>query len=381
MSNPEPPDWRKVRAEFPSLANWTFLNTATFGQLPRRATEAVAHHFAHRDELACADFVEWFDQADRVRASAAKLIGAEAADIAFIPTASHALAQLINGIDWRPGDRIVTLDHEFPNQIYRPALLEKHGVEFVETPWERFAEVVDERTRLVAISAMSYLTGFRPPVEEIGKICRERGALFYLDGTQGCGAFDFDMAAIRPDVFAVHGYKWMLAPNGIGFMYVAPRVREWLEPAVVGWRSDRNWREVDHLRHGAPEFSDAAEKYEAGMLAHSLIFAMGASLDLFHELGMEAIERRVIELARRTRATLEELGGEFLPGPNLDSPDHSPILAAKFAGRDASALSVALKSRGVLVSARHGRLRVSPHFYNDESDIARLGEELRSLLT
>src|SRR5271165_5002460 len=95
-------DWDAVRREFPALAHWTYLNTATFGQLPRRATDAVARHFAHRDELACSDFLTWFEEMSRVRASVAKLVCCLADDIAFVPNASSGLALFLSGIDFRP---------------------------------------------------------------------------------------------------------------------------------------------------------------------------------------------------------------------------------------------------------------------------------------
>ncbi len=371
-----PVDWSKVRAEFPSLTFWSFLNTATFGQLPRRGTEAVNRHFHHRDVFACSDFVEWYADTDRLRELIGRLIHALPEDIAFIPTTSYALSLLVGGIEWKPGDRVVTLTDEFPNQIYHPALLAEKGVEFVEVPWDRFYESITDRTRLVVLSAMSYVTGLRPPVEEIGRFLRERGVLFYLDGTQGCGALEFDMSEIQPDVFAVHGYKWMLSPNGSGFMYVAPAVRKWLRPYVVGWRSDKDWRDVDHLRHGAPSFGDSAEKYEGGMLAHSLLYAMEESIWMMLEIGPEEIERRVLQLAELGRGLLRDLGAEVNAGERF----RSPIISARFDCCDASAVAAQLKARRVLVSARHGMLRVSTHFYNNENDLDRLSEELKRVL-
>ena len=119
-------DWAAVRAEFPALAHWTYLNSATFGQLPRRGVEAVAAHFAHRDELACADFLAWFDDMDRIRGKVARLVNAAADDVCFVPTAAHGLSLVANAIDWKPGDRLVTLAEEFPNYLYMPALVELH---------------------------------------------------------------------------------------------------------------------------------------------------------------------------------------------------------------------------------------------------------------
>ncbi len=268
-------DWRAIRAEFPALANWTFLNSATFGQLPRQATAAVARHWEHRDELACSDFLNWYSDADRLRATLARLIHASPDDIAFIPQTAAGLAIVVGGIDWRRGDNLVTLPDEFTNFLYLPVLIERHGVELREAPWERFYDSIDERTRLVAISEVNYSSGFRPPLEEISRFLRARGVPFFVDGTQSVGALCFDVRKIQPDVLAVHGYKWMISPPGAGFMYVAPEMRPKLPPNVIGWRSHRAWREVDNLFQGAPVLKESAEKYEGGGLPNRIAICDG----------------------------------------------------------------------------------------------------------
>lgn len=370
-------DWEAVRAEFPALRDWVFLNTATFGQMPRKAVEAISRHFARRDRLACDDFMEWFDDADRIRSMAARLIGCEPSDIAFVPNASTALSLLLGGIEWKPGDRIVTLQDEFPNQYYYPSRLRRHGVEFVDVPFERLFESVTPRTRVVLVSTVNYSTGFRAPLAELSSFLRERGILLYVDGTQSLGALRFNTASVQPDMFAVHAYKWLLSPNGAGFMYVPPRVREWLEPAVIGWRSHEGWRNHDQLHHGAPQFRYEAEKYEGGMLPFAVLYAMGVAIEMVLDLGPDAIERRVMELAIQTQEVLRNAGAILLcdQHPHYDSP----VVTARFPNADASALARELKARHVLVAARHGNLRVSPHFYNNQADLVRLAQILGEL--
>lgn len=377
MSESNQPDWQKIRAEFPALSHWTFLNTATFGQMPRAGTEAAARHFAQRDEFACADFMDWFDDADRIRGVCARLVHCEAADIAFIQNASTALSLLLGGIDWKAGDRVVTLENEFPNHYYHPLFLGNRGVEFVETTWDRFYDAITPSTRLVAISMLNYSTGFRAPLDEISRFLRERGVLFYLDGTQGLGALALDLSRIHVDMFAVHAYKWLLSPNGAGFMYVNPSVREWLQPGVIGWRSHAGWRNHDNLHHGTPQFKESAEKYEGGMLAFTVLYAMAAALEMFLTIGPATIERRVAEIVEKTRAVLRGAGAGLISDrcPHYDSP----IVAAQFEGRDPSAIARGLQQRKVLVAARHGYLRVSPHFYNTESDLDRFAEVLMEI--
>jgi selenocysteine lyase/cysteine desulfurase len=363
------PDWAAVRSEFPALADWTFLNTATFGQLPRRTTQAVMAHFAHRDATACDDFLTWFDDADRIRASIAGLVHCEQEDIAFVPQAAAALAVMMSGMEWKPGDRIVSLQDEFPNNLYFPSHLQTRGVEFIEAPWEEFYAAVNERTRVVLMSTVNYSTGLRPPLEQVSRHVHRHGGLLYVDGTQSVGAIEFRVPEVQPDMLAVHGYKWLLSPNGAGFMYVSPKLREMLAPAVVGWRSDRRWREVNNLHHGAPEFVTSAEKYEGGMLNFPSLYAMGASVGWMLELGPAAIEERVMELTRKCTSILEAAGATI-------AHKDSPIIAAKFPGIEAQRLLAELKQRRILTAARHGHLRVSVHFYNDESDLRALSGAL-----
>lgn len=367
-------DWDEIRGEFPALAQWTYLNTATFGQTPRCAAGAVTRHFARRDELACSDFMRWFDDADRIRARIAGFIGCQAADIAFIHNASAGLSLLLGGLHWKTGDQIVTLEDEFPNHYYYPSHLRGCGVEFVETPWDGFYRSLSPRTRLVAISTVNYATGFRPPLEEISDELRRRGILLYLDGTQSLGALRFDVPRIRPDLFAVDAYKWLLSPNGAGFMYVSPQLRERLAPAVIGWRSHFDWRNHENLHHGMPQFAPEAEKYEGGMLAFALLYAMDAVIEMMQAIGPERIEQRVMDLAGMTRDVLRNAGASLAAdrGPHFDSQ----VVTARFEGRDAPAIARQLKACNVLVAARHGNLRVSPHFYNNEADLARLAESL-----
>lgn len=364
-------NWEEVRSLFPSLANKTFLNSATMGQLPRTASEAVVAHLQRRDYSAAVDAPKWFDDLDRLRGKLGQLVNAQATDIAFIPTTSHGLSIPLNGIDWQPGDRIVTLDPEFPNNTYAPSLLTRQGVEFIECPIERLAEHVNGRTRMILVSAFNYVTGMRAPIAEIRRLAPQ--ALLYVDGTQGCGGVRFDVTALDIDIFSVHGYKWMLSPTGAGFLYVKPSVRQWLEPNVVGWRSHNNWRDWANLHHGMPEFSDAAERYEGGFPAMPLLYAMEQSVDLFLSLGTEVIEARVLGLAARLRAIVEALGGKV-------EHENTPILACRFPGVDSNALVKELQARNIIVSARHGLLRVSVHLYNNLADLEVMGAALRELI-
>lgn len=366
-------DWRAVRAEYPALEGRAFLNTATFGQLSRNTVAAMTRHLAHRDETACMDFLDWFEDHDRLRAKLASFVGARTSDVAFSPNAAAALGLLVSGLDWRPEDEFLTLEGEFPNNLYAPHYMGSRGATGREVPWDRLLDSISDRTRAIAISTANYATGFRPPLEELSAECRRHDILLYVDATQTLGAFRFNFASLQPAILAVNCYKWMLAPNGAAFFAMREDVRRRIAPLAVGWRSDRDWRNVDQLHHGSPRLSESAERYEAGMLPSALLYGLEASLDRMIELTPEEIEARVMEIATGARKMLEAAGGR------IAHPD-TAILAACFAGRDASELSRRLKERGVLVSARHGLLRVSTHFYNDFSDLTALESALSEAL-
>ena len=345
-------DWAGIRAEFPALERWTYLNTATYGQMPTRSMNAVARHWERRNELGCTDFLDWYTDAERIRGSIAQLIHASPDDIAFVPNAAAALSIVVAGLGLQAGDNIVTFHDEFPNYQYTAT-----------------ARTIDERTRLVAFSEVNYSTGLRAPLDEMLRVTRERGIPLFLDGSQSVGALTFDVTRTPVDVLAVHGYKWLCSPTGAGFMYVSPEMRRRLPPNIIGWRSHHEWRNVADLHHGTPVFKESAEKYEGGGLPFSLLYPMEASVNMLLEIGPEVIERRVLGLATLIRSMFAGMGAEV-----VDSG--SQIVAALLPGRDVGEVVRGLRAQNVIVTARHGRLRVAPHFYNNEDDVERLGAAL-----
>ena len=247
----------------------------------------------------------------------------------------------------------------------------------MECDWHEFEANVNERTRLVALSTVNYTTGLRPDFARRVKELRKRGVVVYLDGTQSAGALEFDCTAVEPDFFAVYAYKWMISPNGASFIYVHPNMRKRLPPTVVGWRSDYDWRNVTNLHHGAPRFGETAEKYEPGMLPFACLYGMDASLRLIEEIGIARVEKRVLELADLLRTELTAMGAEFYESKGECLP--SQIVTASLPGADSVTLAKKLAEQNINISARRAYLRISPHFYNNEDDVAVLLAAIRKL--
>jgi cysteine desulfurase / selenocysteine lyase len=367
-----PTNWPDIRREFPSLAGRVFLNSATFGQLPRCSAEAARLHFERREQTACVDFLDWFDDLTPLRAALGRLISASADDIAFIQNASAALALAVSAVNWQAGDEMLTLRNEFPNQLYAHAAV---GARSIECDWQDFEAHVTDRTKMVLLSTVNWATGLRPDLSKVIPELRRRGIVVYLDGTQSIGALRFDCAAAQPDFLAVDAYKWLISANGAGFLYVHPEMRDRLAPNVIGWRSDYDWRSVNTLHQGAPRFGATAEKYEPGMLPFPSLYSMKASVELIENIGAEAIEERVLGMATLLQRELEAAGAEFYPRQRNCLP--SQIVTARVPGHDAATLAKQLAGQGIVISARYGYLRISPHFYNDEEDAQKLMDGIR----
>ena len=374
-------DWESVRSQFPALKEWAHLNSAAFGPSPTAAVRAMTEFCADRDEGASLDFLGWFDRLDRVRGKIGRLIGADADDIAFCPNAATALSWLLHGIDWKTGDEILALDHEFPNNQYAPRLLDARGAVFrsLAAPAGRFEpelvlDALGPRTRLVVLSSVNYSNGLRAPLAELSPELRRRGVLLCVDATQSVGVLRHDLRAVPVDYLFAHGYKWLMTPPGIGFAYVPRETRAWLAPTVVSWRSHRDWRRFERLHHGRPELPSEAAVYEGGVQSFALAFALEACVDLILECGPEAVERRVLGMARRTAEILRSVGG-VTQAAHSGSCD-SPIVTASFPGLDSERMRESLVSRRVAVSARKGNLRVSPHLFNNDADLERLAGAL-----
>jgi len=371
-------DWQQIRAEFPALAHSVWLNTASFGQVPLRAQAAIEQHYRLRNQLGPRDFLDWFTEADRIREDIAQLFAVEAEDVAFIPHTSFALSLMVGAISWKTGDEVLSFENEFPNQIYAASLLQTRGVRLRTVPLAAWRQSVTARTRLVALSHTNYATGEHADIHSMGEALHAQGTLLYVDGTQTAGVRQVQFGPHPPDIYAVNGYKWMNAPPGAGFLLAPRKTREWLEPQTVGWRSHKDWRNVNQLHLGKPDFARSAERYEGGMLPFVNLFAMRESIRLVLEIGLDAVETRVFALANQVRDELRTVGAT--PFAEGDGECGHIVAATLPRGVDPGFVAKALEAREVLVSARHGYLRVSPHYYNNEADVARMGDLLREVM-
>jgi cysteine desulfurase/selenocysteine lyase len=365
-----------LRALFPMTERVVYLNHAAVSPPPTTALEAVNAQLtdvAHNGSL---NYRSWVAVKERARRVAAEMIGARSHQIAFMRNTSDGLSTIANGLGWRDGDNLVTFRAEFPSNIYPWLRLRKtHGVE-VRMCEERDGRVdldemiglIDNKTRLVAISHVQYASGFRADLERLGRAARSRDALLVVDVIQALGALPVNVEAELIDAAASACHKWLLTPEGVGLLYLSDRARERIEPTLVGWVSVPEPEDYSNFEQG---WNRGALAWETGTAATALLHGLDASLRLLAETGIERIAAHLEEL---TDYLCESLAGrDYEIVSSRRAGEKSQIVCIRHTGeRSAMSLYAHLKRQNIIVAPRGGRLRIAPHLYNTRQDIEAL---------
>lgn len=366
--------------EFPWAARGeaTFLDHASTGPLPERTRRVIDTQGLKRAEPFRLTGDDLFPVLQRARENAARLIGAAPASIALVTNTSHGVNIAARTLPFGPGDVILSTDGEFPANVYPwMAAARARGAEFRLLPLAgrlpdeaalMRAIETDPRVKGVALSWVSYWSGHRFDVAEIGSACRKRGIWFFVDAIQGVGAVELDVVAANIDVLSCGAQKWLLSPWGTGFAFVRPELIAQLEPAEVGWMAqpvNSDFRSL--LAYDATWHADA-RRFEVVTLDFVHFAAMAESVGLFLELGVDQVASRVRALADQiVDAACTMDGVECVTPP--DAARRAGVLALKVA--DPDAVSRRLRDARIYHAVREGCVRIAPHFYNTESEIDR----------
>lgn len=361
----------RYRNEFPIKQHCAFFNHAAVCPLPARAAAAVARTVAEQRDIGSTDSQVWMTRLERARRDTATLIGAEPREVAFVKNTTSGLLIAAGGIPWREGDNVVTSAVEFPANVYPWLNLARRGVEtrMVQPVEGRIlvddlAAAMDGRTRALTISWVQYMNGFRSDLGTLAQLCRERGAYLVVDAIQGLGAIPLDAPAAGVDLLAADGHKWLLSVEGCGALYVAPGMMADMEPVNVGWMSVQG--AGDYARYDLTLREDA-RRYEEG--THNTIgaHALGASVALLLEAGIERVWEQIEALTQRLVEGLMRAGCEVVSPRGAQ--ERSGIVSFRHPRLAPGDLVGRLWERRIAVCERSGAVRVSPHFYNDEAEI------------
>jgi len=348
-----------------------YLNHAAVSPWPLATRDAVAEFAQENAAQGAADYPRWMQIESQLREKLRQLINAPSVDdIALLKSTSEGLSFIAQGLPWRDGDNIVIPAGEFPSNRMVWQSVQHFGVELrqveidcVEDPEQALLAAIDESTRLLACSSVQYASGLRLDLQRIGDGCRQADVLFCVDAIQSLGAIRFDNEKIAADFVVADGHKWMTGPEGQALFYCAAEQREKLKLHEFGW----------HMMHHPFDFSQdtwqpakTAQRFECGSPNMLGTVGLNASLGMLLDVGLETVERRVLENASYLMARLETMKGIRLLTPRQEK-SHAGIVLFECTGRDQEAVYQQLMQRKVICAARGAGVRFSPHFYTSNA--------------
>ena len=370
----------QIRSLFPAAENYVYLNSAAVSPMPLTAVRAVTEQLNDVAANGSAHYLEWIAAKNRSRELLASMIGVRPEQIAFTRNTSDGFASIANGLTWKKGDNIVSFEGEFPANFYAwRRVRDAFGVELRLCPersgridLDEFINLIDADTRVAAISSVQFASGFRADLERIGAAARKADALFCVDFIQGLGATGYDLPAQMVDAACGASHKWLCAPEGCGIIYLSDRARERVKPTMVGWISvETPWDFADREQPFKPD----TLAWESGTGASALFYGLEQSLKLLTGTGLEKISGYLAEL---TDHLCDALGGKNYEIVSSREPNESSAIVCirHRGGLGCSEIAERLEKEGIVVSPRGDRLRIAPHFYNNQADIGRLIEAL-----
>jgi len=370
----ELPLWEQYADQFPVRERLIYLNHAAVAPLCKPAAEAMKHLADDCLQFGSLHYDRWLAAYEGLRVAAARLIGASRSEIALVKNTSEGIATVAIGLDWRPGDRIVGFVEEFPANIYPWKQLEQQGVTIewlsIDDPLDRIDEAC-RGARLLAISYVQFLSGYRAPVQAIGEICRHNRCFFLLDAIQGLGAFPVDVGECHIDARAADGHKWLLGPEGCGILYINQVLQERVRPVEFGWTNVASYAD-----YGSRDMSlrPDAGRYECGTLNTIGCFGLKAAIEIILEVGLGEIALNVQNSGDRIAAGVHAKGYEVLG--NRTPENGAGIVSFRKPGITDKEIVRRLRAEGIAAAPRAGWVRTSPHFYISPNEIDRMLEVL-----
>jgi cysteine desulfurase / selenocysteine lyase len=366
----------EIRRLFPIAQQFVYLNHAAVSPPPTTAIAALNEQIADVAANGSLHYRSWLARKENARKLAATMLNARAEQIAFMRNTSDGLSTIANGLNWKKGENIVTFQNEFPANVYAwRHIRDTKDVELRFCPerdgridLDEFIGLIDEKTRVVAVSAVQYASGFRADLRKIGEAARAVDALFVVDVIQAMGVCPLDVEVDLIDVAAGGCHKWLLSPEGVGILYISERARARLEPTLVGWVSVENPEDYSNFEQ---KFRPAARPWETGTFASSLFYALEASLTLLSELGAQKIYDYLVGLGDFLCENIDREKYEIVS--SRADGEKSPIVCVRNkTGWTPHELYKHLLRQNIVVAPRGDRLRVAPHIYNTFDEIEKL---------
>jgi selenocysteine lyase/cysteine desulfurase len=356
----------ELRSHFPILREKTYLYSCSQGALSD-AVEAGMQKYAASWRTSAAPWDEWMEAYEALRGAFAQFINAQPDEVAIVTSASAGINPIANALQFDGRNKVVMSEYEFPTMAHiwlaqRPRGAEIQFLDGVNNtvPTECYERAIDKRTRIVPLTHVSFVNGFRSDVAAIAKIAHAQGALLFLDGYQDCGTRPLDVKALDVDFFVTGTLKYLLGPPGLGFLYVRRELIETLTPTMTSWMAQRD---VFAFNTKRLDPSPDARRFEGGSPPIPNIYLAQPALDLLAGIGMDNVA-----------AQIERLTAAFLKGvrdlrieSKTPSSSVGPLVVLR--ATEAAAVLAKLTARGIAVSTRRDGVRFAFHVYNTLEDV------------
>lgn len=371
----------EVRNYFPYLKNGTiYFNHASTGPFSTLVTSRLNDLLKEKSEHKIDDYESFLKVVDDTKKQLSSMLNCDADRIAFLDNTTNGINVLANSIDWKKGDRIVLNDVEFPANVYPFLNLKRFGVEidFVKSEngivtAEQIIDAIKPNTKLISVSFVQFLSGYKIDLEKIGNHCKANNIIFCVDAIQGIGALQMDVKKCKIDFLSSGTQKWLLGMQGLAFIYVDEKLQQKMIPANIGWLSVNNsWNLLDYKLN----LKSSANVFQVGTLNTFGIYAFNTSLNLFQDFGYENVETEVLSNSKYFISKLNQIGIKCLLSNCLDS-ELSGIVTIKI--DNAEKVFNHLLEKNIICSIREGLIRFSSHFYNTSQEIDRVVDELQKI--
>jgi selenocysteine lyase/cysteine desulfurase len=371
----------KARSYFPHIKKGiVYFNHASTAPISTLVKNRINEFVKERFEYALDDYWAFKTVAEETKEMIGEMINCSGDRIAFLDNTTNGIIWLALGIEWKPGDRIILNDVEFPANVYPFLQLKEKGVEIdilkstngIVTEEEVIASIKPQ-TKLISISFVQFLSGYRINLEKIGKVCREKGIIFSVDSIQGLGAVRLDVEKCNIDYLANGTQKWMLGLQGLAFIYARKELQEKMKSAPIGWLAVKDaWKLLDFNL----TTKETAERFQPGTLNNLGIYAFNSSMKLFKEFGFDEIENQVLS---NSKYFIDELAKIGYKSPLYSLPEKHLSGIVSFRSDNGQKILDHLKQKKIVCSLREGYIRFAPHFYNTKQDIDYVVDALKKV--
>ncbi len=370
---------QEIRKQFPYLTTGKiYLNHAAVSPLPKSVAEEVTAYVRQRSETEINNYHAGLEKTANLKQKLAILLNTEAERIAFTKSVTDSLNILAQGIEWKRGDRIILNDIEFPANVYPFLNLTNIGVEidFVKSKngsidIEDIEKAITPKTKLLSISFVQFLSGYRADLKTIGELCKKNNIIFSVDAIQGAGVAPLDVKEMQIDFLVGGAHKWLMGLMGLGYLFITEQLQNKIEQKTAGWLSvEDEWNLLDYKL----KFKKDATRFHTGTFSMIGITALNASLDFFESVGQKNINKNILDNTEYFISKLNEIGLNPLL-QNVKRNNLAGIVTLPI--NNAEVIFEKLQQKNIVCSLREGMIRFSPHFYNTKDEIDIVVNELK----